>query len=187
MFSQSIIQETAAAKDQLVHIENRHQEIIKLEAGIVEIHSMFIDLSNMVAMQGEMVDRIEDHINAAVIDVERGREDLGKAEESKKSATKKKFILGGILLILILIIVLVILSEFGAFSGDGSSSETTIVKHEYIYVMPDGTKIVSDNEQPDLKLKAETVYLGSSTTIPPPPTTPVPTPSLSDIDFDTGP
>jgi t-SNARE complex subunit (syntaxin) len=25
---------------------------------------MFIDLSNLVSMQGEMVDRIEDHINS---------------------------------------------------------------------------------------------------------------------------
>jgi hypothetical protein len=31
---------------------------------LVEIHDMFIDLSNLVSMQGEMVDRIEDHINS---------------------------------------------------------------------------------------------------------------------------
>jgi len=113
IFSSGIIQETQAAKDQLVAIENRHAEILKLEAGIVEIHSMFIDLSNMVAMQGEMVDRIEDHINTAVIDVERGRDDLAKAEENKKSANKKKFILGGILALLILIILLAIIVNLG--------------------------------------------------------------------------
>ena len=31
---------------------------------VVEIHDMFVDLSNLVSMQGEMVDRIEDHINS---------------------------------------------------------------------------------------------------------------------------
>merc|ERR1712168_1185892 len=38
----TILQETAKAKEDLVAIENRHAEIIKLERGIVEIHDMFI-------------------------------------------------------------------------------------------------------------------------------------------------
>ena len=65
-------------------------------------------------------------IIGAVIDVERGREDLGKAEKFKKAATKKKFILLVILVVVVLIILLVILSEFGAFSSSGSSE--TIIK-----------------------------------------------------------
>ena len=104
---------------------------------------MFLDVSNLVQMQGEMITRIEDHVNSkfyeisncdiennvivgAVIDVERGREDLGKAEKFKKAATKKKFILLAILVVVVLIILLVILSEFGAFSSSGSSE--TIIK-----------------------------------------------------------
>ena len=104
---------------------------------------MFLDISNLVQMQGEMITRIEDHVNSkfyeisrddiennvivgAVIDVERGREDLGKAEKFKKAATKKKFILLAILVVVVLIILLVILSEFGAFSSSGSSE--TIIK-----------------------------------------------------------
>lgn len=171
VFSSAIIQETAAAKDQLVAIENRHAEILKLEAGIVEIHSMFVDLNNLVQMQGEMVTRIEDHVNNAEIDVEKGREDLGKAENFKKAANKKKFILAGILAVVVLIILLVILSEFGAFSSSGST--TTIVKHEYTYILPNGTKITSDQEQPNIpksveqSLAKDTVLLGTtpSTTV----------------------
>lgn len=109
VFSSSIIQETAAAKDQLVALENRHQEMLKLERGIVEIHSMFMDLANLVEMQGEMVNRIEDHIMAASADVERGRDDLGKAENLQKSARKKKFILGIILAVLLLILLLALI------------------------------------------------------------------------------
>jgi len=164
VFSSAIIQETAAAKDQLVAIENRHADILKLEAGIVEIHSMFIDLNNLVQMQGEMVTRIEDHVNSAVIDVEKGREDLGKAEKFKKAATKKKFILAALLALVVLIILLVILSEFGAFSSN--EPITTIVKHEYTYVLPNGTKIISDHEKPEISKSVEasqdTVLLGTS-------------------------
>jgi len=156
------------------------------EAGIVEIHSMFIDLSNMVAMQGEMVDRIEDHINSAVIDVERGRDDLAKAEENKKSANKKKFILGGILALLILIILLVILSEFGAFSG--SSGVETVVRHEYVYILPDGTQVVSDHVRPDLQVQPEIALPPTTTTTT---TTPAPSPTTSptpsSVDYDSGP
>jgi len=166
-FSSAIIQETAAAKDQLKALQNRHDDILKLEAGIVEIHSMFVDLNNLVQMQGEMVSRIEDHVNSAVIDVEKGREDLGKAEKFKKAATKKKFILAAILAVVVLIILLILLSEFGAFSGSDSTT-TTIVKHEYTYILPNGTKITSDVEDPSIsksigqKLSKDTVLLGST-------------------------
>jgi len=142
VFSSAIIQETAAAKDQLAALENRHAEFLKLEASIKEVHSMFLDMHQLVEMQGDLVGRIEDHVNSAVVDVERGRADLGKAENFKKAATKKKFILGGILLLLVLIILLIILSEFGAFSSSGET--VTIVKHEHTYNLPNGTVIVSD-------------------------------------------
>ena len=42
----------------------RHKDIKKLEEGITEIHSMFMDLAILVEQQGEMVTRIEDHINS---------------------------------------------------------------------------------------------------------------------------
>ena len=78
------VQETAAAKDQLAALENRHAEFLKLEASIKEVHSMFLDMHQLVEMQGDLVGRIEDHVNSAVVDVERGRADLGKAENFKK-------------------------------------------------------------------------------------------------------
>ena len=57
-------QETAQAKEQLARVENRHKDIKRLEEGITEIHSMFMDLAVLVEQQGEMVSRIEDHINS---------------------------------------------------------------------------------------------------------------------------
>ena len=111
---------------------------------------MFIDVANLVENQGEMVTRIEDHINSeftsiymyikeflstltrlpysrcklkqwvgslliiifdifllsdAVIDVERGRENLGAAEKFKKAANRKKFICIALLVVLVIIIL----------------------------------------------------------------------------------
>jgi len=151
VFSASIMQETAQAKEQLARVENRHKDIKRLEEGITEIHSMFMDLAMLVEQQGEMVTRIEDHINTAGIDVEKGRENLSKAETLQKSARKKKVILGILAVVVVLILLLVILSEFGAFSGGGG--ETKIIERtNYIYVMPDGTKKEFDEPQKNLEL-----------------------------------
>jgi len=151
VFSASIMQETAQAKEQLARVENRHKDIKRLEEGITEIHSMFMDLAMLVEQQGEMVTRIEDHINTASIDVEKGRENLSKAETLQKSARKKKVILGILAVVVVLILLLVILSEFGAFSGGGG--ETKIIERtNYIYVMPDGTKKEFDEPQKNLEM-----------------------------------
>ena len=42
----------------------------------------------------------------AVIDVERGKDDLGKAEKYKQAAMKKKFIFMAILIVLVTIVLL---------------------------------------------------------------------------------
>ena len=58
------VQETAAAKEQLKAIENRHADFLKLEASIREVHGMFIDINTLIQSQGEMVTRIEDYVNS---------------------------------------------------------------------------------------------------------------------------
>ena len=60
-------QETAAAKEQLKALESRHADFVKLEASVRVVHEMFLDVSNLVQMQGEMVTRIEDHVNSEFI------------------------------------------------------------------------------------------------------------------------
>ena len=85
---------------------------------------MFLDVNNLVQMQGEMVTRIEDHINSeishsvvkiyfslvfitgAAIDIERGRDDLSKAKNFKEAALKKKILCFGILIVAVIIILL---------------------------------------------------------------------------------
>jgi len=111
-FSAAIIKETALAKDQLVAVESRHQEMLKLEKSIVEVHEMFMDLSSMVTMQGEQINRIEDHINTAQIDIEVGRGELFKAQKNKIAANKKKICLISTGIIIALILLLVIILSF---------------------------------------------------------------------------
>ena len=48
---------------QLTELENRHKEFLKLEECLIEVNSMFIELSELVAQQGDMVDSIEANVN----------------------------------------------------------------------------------------------------------------------------
>jgi len=108
----SIIKESAQAKDDLKMLENRHAEMLKLEKGITEIHEMFLDLSNMVNLQGEAVDRIETRVGDAQMHVEEGREQLKQAKKKQKAARRKKFILAGIIAGVSLIVLLIIIFSF---------------------------------------------------------------------------
>jgi len=159
----SILQETARAKEDLVAIENRHAEMLKLERGIVEIHDMFIEISNLVSQQGEMITRIEDNVIKAEVDVERGKDDLNKARISQISANKKKICLIGTGIILLLILILVILSEFGAFSSSGGS-ETRVVEHHYHF--NNGSTVVSDEKLPQQVLPPVAVTATTETAVP---------------------
>jgi len=109
----TILQETAKAKDDLVAIENRHAEMLKLEKGIVEIHDMFIEISNLVSQQGEMITRIDYSIQSADENVKKGKDDLKKAEQNMISANKKKVCLISTAIIIVLILIVAIAVEFG--------------------------------------------------------------------------
>ena len=50
---------------QLTELENRHREFLKLEECLVEVNSMFVELSDLVAQQGDMVDSIEANVSNA--------------------------------------------------------------------------------------------------------------------------
>ncbi|KAL7022911.1 hypothetical protein ACKWTF_012428 [Chironomus riparius] len=79
VFTQGIIMETQQAKQTLADIEARHADIIKLENSIRELHDMFMDMAMLVESQGEMIDRIEYHVEHAMDYVQTATQDTKKA------------------------------------------------------------------------------------------------------------
>ncbi|XP_035260793.1 syntaxin-4 isoform X2 [Anguilla anguilla] len=61
-FTQNILSDAKNTKQALNEIESRHDEILKLERSIRDLHDMFQYLAMEVEAQGEMVDRIEANI-----------------------------------------------------------------------------------------------------------------------------
>ncbi|XP_055602627.1 syntaxin-1A isoform X4 [Uranotaenia lowii] len=104
VFTQGIIMETQQAKQTLADIEARHADIIKLENSIRELHDMFMDMAMLVESQGEMIDRIEYHVEHAMDYVQTATQDTKKALKYQSKARRKK-----ILIIICLAITLVVL------------------------------------------------------------------------------
>ena len=75
-------------KNALFDIEERHKDLQKLERNVKEIHRMFLDLSLLVNMQGEMIDNIEANVKSAKAAVFQAEDDLLLSKDNLSSARK---------------------------------------------------------------------------------------------------
>ncbi|XP_058837968.1 syntaxin-1A isoform X1 [Topomyia yanbarensis] len=113
VFTQGIIMETQQAKQTLADIEARHADIIKLENSIRELHDMFMDMAMLVESQGEMIDRIEYHVEHAMDYVQTATQDTKKALKYQSKARRKKIII----LICVSILLIVVASTIAGYFG----------------------------------------------------------------------
>ncbi|XP_071791076.1 syntaxin-like isoform X1 [Asterias amurensis] len=116
IFTSGIIMDTQQAKQTLRDIEARHNDIIKLENSIRELHDMFMDMAMLVESQGEMIDRIEYNVEQSVDYVETAKMDTKKAVKYQSKARRKKIcilICCGVLILVIVILVASIVPTLG--------------------------------------------------------------------------
>lgn len=106
IFTRGIIMETQQAKQTLAEIEARHSDIMKLEKSIRELRDLFVDLATLVEVQGEMVNRIENHVALSKSHVDKARVEVNQAIAYRSKARVKKIICFIILILLIVAIVL---------------------------------------------------------------------------------
>ncbi|XP_044595578.1 syntaxin-1A isoform X3 [Cotesia glomerata] len=108
-----IIMETQQAKQTLADIEARHADIIKLENSIRELHDMFMDMAMLVESQGEMIDRIEYHVEHAVDYVQTATQDTKKALKYQSKARRKKIMI----MICLAILAVIVATTIGGYFG----------------------------------------------------------------------
>ncbi|XP_055535788.1 syntaxin-1A isoform X2 [Wyeomyia smithii] len=111
VFTQGIIMETQQAKQTLADIEARHADIIKLENSIRELHDMFMDMAMLVESQGEMIDRIEYHVEHAMDYVQTATQDTKKALKYQSKARRKKILIA-VCVAITLIVLIVLLAVY---------------------------------------------------------------------------
>ncbi|XP_056325353.1 syntaxin-4-like [Danio aesculapii] len=112
VFTQNILNDAKATRQALNEIESRHDEIIKLERSIKELHDMFQYLAMEVEAQGEMVDRIESNIKMSHDYVEKAVADTDAAVKTSKKVRKKKIYIAICLAVLLLIIAICLAVSF---------------------------------------------------------------------------
>ncbi|XP_066579345.1 syntaxin-4 isoform X2 [Amia ocellicauda] len=91
VFTQNILKDTQVTKQALNEISSRHDEILKLEQSIRDLHEMFQYLAMEVEAQGEMVNRIETNILQSSNYVEKAAADTKVAVEYQQKSRKLNF------------------------------------------------------------------------------------------------
>eukprot|EP01113_Clastostelium_recurvatum_P043129 TRINITY_DN7084_c0_g1_i4.p1 TRINITY_DN7084_c0_g1~~TRINITY_DN7084_c0_g1_i4.p1 ORF type:complete len:335 (+),score=97.56 TRINITY_DN7084_c0_g1_i4:113-1117(+) len=92
-------------------IQEREDDLKKIEAAIVDVNMIMTDLSALVADQQIMIDNIEDQIESTVDHTTSGVQELRKASEHQKSARSKMC-----WLLLIVVIVAAVLAGVLVFT-----------------------------------------------------------------------
>jgi len=94
------------AKNALSYIQDRHRDIVMLEASIRELHQLFVDAALLVESGGAILDQVEHNVASAVSDTAQGAKLMGDAVKQQKKSRKKMYIL--LLIIIILVVVILV-------------------------------------------------------------------------------
>ncbi|KAI8822496.1 t-SNARE [Fimicolochytrium jonesii] len=124
IFQQELLSSRIGAQRQALEaVQNRHEELAKIERSITELFTLFQDMQALLDAQQEQIVTIEQHVETTHTNVEGGGRELTKAVRSAKSARKLKRILACVLLIILIAVVLGLLAHFGVFDKKNNDSQ----------------------------------------------------------------
>uniref|UniRef100_A0A4W5KX09 Syntaxin 2 n=1 Tax=Hucho hucho TaxID=62062 RepID=A0A4W5KX09_9TELE len=112
IFTSDIISDSQITRQALNEIVSRHQDIIRLESSIRELHAMFMDMAMLVENQGDMVNNIENNVSNAAEYIGRAKEETKKAVRYQKKSWRKLFWLAICVALALLILVIIIATIF---------------------------------------------------------------------------
>lgn len=110
IFSQALVNSNryGEAKSAYREVQERHEDIMRIERTITELAQLFNDMSILVEQQDEQINTIEATAATVEKDTEAGLGYTEKAVESARAARKKRWICFGILIVLLIIIAIII-------------------------------------------------------------------------------
>ena len=94
------------ARQALSYVENKHNDIVRLNNSIMELHQLFLDMSVLVAQQGELIDEIEDNCNMAAEYTSQGVKAIREAAVIQKKSRKKLCVI--IILVVVVVVILIV-------------------------------------------------------------------------------
>lgn len=99
------------------NVSSKYQDVLRLEASVVELAAMFQDLALVVEQQAELVDQIEYHVKHASECVTYGNLDLEKSLELQKEIRRKQCCIVSFIAIISLLVVGIVLAVVAAQGG----------------------------------------------------------------------
>ncbi|KAF4103713.1 syntaxin-1A isoform X1 [Onychostoma macrolepis] len=106
IFTSGIIMECNISEQAMNEIETRHNEIIKLENSIRELHDMFMDMAMLVESQGDMIDRIEYNVDHTVDYIKDALLNTKTAVKYQSKTQRKLILIGGCVSVCLLILII---------------------------------------------------------------------------------
>jgi t-SNARE complex subunit (syntaxin) len=112
LYKSNTLEIHSQAKNALSYIQDRHKEIVQIEASVQELHDLFVDMAILVESHGAILDVVESNVNSAILDTGDGVESMRDANKYQKKGRKKMYII-----ILIGVIVLIVILLGGILGG----------------------------------------------------------------------
>jgi len=93
--------------DKIASLEEQNTQIREIEKGVELIARLFQEMNIMVIEQGDMLDSIENNVEATRLQVKKGLDEIDKASSHARKARKKKVCVAVICLTIIVVIAMV--------------------------------------------------------------------------------
>jgi len=97
-----------ATVDSISNLERQNTQMQQIEKGVHHIWRLFEEMNLLVIEQGDMLDSIENNVEATRLHVKKGVEQIDKASGHAAQARKKKVCVAIICLIILVVIVMVL-------------------------------------------------------------------------------
>lgn len=110
IFSQALLNSNrhGEARGALREVQERHEDIKKIEKTLVELAQLFQEIDILITEQGEQIDVIDQHGTAVENDMSQGLQATNKAVDSARKARKKRIICFVIIIIIIVVIAAIV-------------------------------------------------------------------------------
>ncbi|KAI0831483.1 t-SNARE [Trametes gibbosa] len=110
IFSQALMNSNryGEARSAYREVQERHEDIKKIERTLTELAQLFNDMSILVEQQDEQITAINDTVKEVEKDVETGLNYTQKAVDSARSARKKRWICFILIIVILIIIAIVV-------------------------------------------------------------------------------
>merc|ERR1712178_32719 len=110
--------------EEVQRIREKHQDILRLEQSVADLHQMFVEVAALVDTQGNMLDAIEENVHDTVENTEKVNKELKTAITVQRSTRKWECCL---IVVLLLIAALFAPMTFSLSREPGSALSWVLV------------------------------------------------------------